>query len=133
MRIVRLFHDTQRDTSALELVDVPCDTAVTTEIAHSAQIPAVATFFREVTGAGEKGWHTAPFPQFIAVLKGGLKVEVSSGASYTFQPGEVLLVEDVSGPGHRSWTFSGRFLHIQIPFGTDVLSTTSGTSRPLEI
>lgn len=47
-------------------------------------------------------WHPAPARQFIMPLSGEMEFEVSDGEKRVFGPGDVLLVEDTSGKGHRS-------------------------------
>lgn len=60
-----------------------------------------------------EAWHNpgagrpdAPKRLLNVILEGELIVEVSSGERRTFKPGSVLLAEDATGRGHRSWTNS---------------------------
>jgi hypothetical protein len=46
------------------------------------------------------GFHNAPRRQYIFVLSGELEFEVAGGHKRTLKPGEVVLVEDVTGEGH---------------------------------
>lgn len=46
--------------------------------------------------------HTAPEKQFVVLLDGGVEIETSTGEKRIFQAGEVLLMEDTTGKGHRS-------------------------------
>jgi quercetin dioxygenase-like cupin family protein len=43
-----------------------------------------------------------PEHQFFICLKGQIEVTVSDGDKRTFGPGDTVLMEDVSGAGHRS-------------------------------
>ena len=43
-----------------------------------------------------------PKAQFLICLKGHLEVTVSNGKRRTFGPGDSVLMEDVSGKGHRT-------------------------------
>ena len=43
-----------------------------------------------------------PKPQFLICLKGHLEVTASDGHKRTFGPGDSVLMEDVSGKGHRT-------------------------------
>ena len=65
-------------------------------------------------------WHPAPAKQFMVLLMGALDVEASDGDVVRLHPGDVLLVEDTVGKGHRSRN-SGegycRFFVVQIPVG----------------
>ncbi len=47
-------------------------------------------------------WHPAPRKQFIFVLTGEYELEVSDGDVRRFGPGSVVLVEDITGKGHRT-------------------------------
>jgi hypothetical protein len=48
-------------------------------------------------------WHYAPKRFLFCVLAGEFGVEVSSGERRQFSTGELVLVEDKPGQGHRSW------------------------------
>ncbi|MBE9583864.1 hypothetical protein IM792_05345 [Mucilaginibacter sp. JRF] len=47
-------------------------------------------------------FHTAPHRQFVILLDGGVEIETSTGERRQFAAGEVLLMEDTDGKGHRS-------------------------------
>jgi hypothetical protein len=48
-------------------------------------------------------WHTEPGVSLLVVLSGGFEVEVAgAGGRLTLRPGDVCLVEDFDGQGHRS-------------------------------
>ncbi|RFZ85032.1 hypothetical protein DYU05_05355 [Mucilaginibacter terrenus] len=57
--------------------------------------------FREVP-AGYNDLHNAPAKQYVVLLDGGVEIETSLGEKRTFRPGEILLMEDTTGKGHRS-------------------------------
>jgi hypothetical protein len=46
--------------------------------------------------------HTAPEKQYVVLLDGGVEIETSGGEKRVFQSGEILLMEDTTGKGHRS-------------------------------
>jgi hypothetical protein len=48
-------------------------------------------------------WHAAPRRQLMFYLAGQAEGETSDGARRTMDPGTVVLVEDTTGKGHRSW------------------------------
>jgi hypothetical protein len=48
-------------------------------------------------------WHPAPARQFMMLMTGRVKVEVSNGEIREFGPGLLILVEDTEGCGHRTW------------------------------
>lgn len=57
--------------------------------------------FRKVP-AGYNDLHNAPQKQYVVLLDGGVEIETSTGEKRAFQPGEILLMEDTTGKGHRS-------------------------------
>jgi hypothetical protein len=48
------------------------------------------------------GMHPAPRRQLMVVLSGRDEIIASNGASHTFEPGDILLMEDTAGKGHIS-------------------------------
>jgi len=64
---------------------------------------AESVIFRENEPSYDYDWHCAPARQFIILLDGEIGLEVSDGERRTFRAGDVLLVEDTSGRGHRTW------------------------------
>lgn len=68
----------------------------------SAPVPAASVIFRENEPGYDYDWHTAPARQFIALLDGAIEIEVSDGERRVLRGGEVLLVEDTTGKGHRT-------------------------------
>jgi len=68
----------------------------------SAAIPARAVVFRKNDPGYDYDWHVAPQRQLIVLLDGTIEIEVSDGERRTFRGGEVLLMEDTAGRGHRT-------------------------------
>ncbi|MDZ4859690.1 MAG: hypothetical protein SGI88_11975 [Candidatus Hydrogenedentes bacterium] len=68
----------------------------------SKPIPATAVIFRENEPGYDYDWHVAPRRQFIVLLDGTIEIEASDGARRIFRGGEILLMEDVTGRGHRT-------------------------------
>ena len=68
----------------------------------SEPLPARSIIFREVVEDYDYEFHNAPARQFIMLLDGEIEIETSLGIKRIFYPGQVLLVEDVNGKGHRS-------------------------------
>ncbi|MCW3169922.1 hypothetical protein OMO38_15465 [Chryseobacterium sp. 09-1422] len=80
MKITRIFSD-ERGESHFEDLEIP---------------------FRKVSADYDYGFHHAPQKQYIVLLDGGVEIETSLGEIRKFQTGEILLVEDVSGKGHKT-------------------------------
>ena len=69
--------------------------------ALSDKITVKELIFRKVL-PGYNDLHNAPQKQYVVLLDGGVEIETSTGEKRAFQQGEVLLMEDTTGKGHRS-------------------------------
>lgn len=58
--------------------------------------------FREVSPSYDYDFHNAPQKQYIILLDGGVEIETSLGEKRKFATGEILLVEDTTGKGHKT-------------------------------
>ena len=76
---------------------LPSLTAWTTEL-----LPAKSFGFLRLPEGFSQGYHASPRKQFLVVMKGLFEVTVGSGEKQVFPPGSVLLVEDITGQGHRT-------------------------------
>jgi hypothetical protein len=63
---------------------------------------AKTVIFRKVIEQYDYDFHNAPARQYIALMDGEIEIETSLGEKRIFYPGDVLLVEDTTGKGHRS-------------------------------
>lgn len=52
-------------------------------------------------------WHAAPRRQLVVLLDGEIEIEVGDGEVRRFRGGEVLLLEDTTGRGHRTRSVGG--------------------------
>ncbi|MGI8412529.1 MAG: hypothetical protein ACR2QA_08545 [Solirubrobacteraceae bacterium] len=87
----------------------------------SEWIEADSVAFRENDADYDYDWHCAPARQLIVLLDGAIEIEVTSGEKRAFRGGDVLLMEDTSGRGHRTRTTDGRSRRsIFIRLGADV-------------
>lgn len=92
----------------------------------SAPHPVSSVIFRENAPDYDFDWHCAPQRQFIVLLDGAIEIEASDGEKRRFGGGDVLLVEDTTGRGHRTRTVDGRSRRsLFIPLGE-----TNPTNRP---
>ncbi|HUF07972.1 MAG TPA: hypothetical protein VMO47_01545 [Rhodothermales bacterium] len=73
----------------------------------SEPVPARHVIFRENSADYDYDWHHAPQRQYIALLDGHIEIEVSDGERRQFRGGEILLMEDTTGKGHRTRTVDG--------------------------
>lgn len=68
----------------------------------SDEEPAKGIIFREVLPSYDYDFHNAPQKQYIILLDGGVEIETSLGEKRIFNTGEILLVEDTTGKGHKT-------------------------------
>jgi quercetin dioxygenase-like cupin family protein len=67
----------------------------------SEKVKVSQLIFRKVP-PGYNDMHTAPQKQYVVLLDGAVEIETSLGQKRVFNPGDVLLMEDTRGKGHRS-------------------------------
>ncbi len=121
MIITRVYTDSAGDSRFQEL-DIPLQSAG--EIGRlSERLPAVSLIFRETGGDYDYDFHNAPQRQVIALLDGVIEIETSAGESRRFSAGDLLLVEDTRGKGHKTKSVDGnlrRSLFITLEEGYDI-------------
>lgn len=105
-QITRVFADDEGE-SHFEVVEV--ELADGGEIGFLSDVlPSNGVILRENDESYDYDWHTAPRRQYIVLLDGAIEIEVSDGEIREFRGGDVLLVEDTAGRGHRTRTIDGR-------------------------
>jgi hypothetical protein len=82
--------------------------------------PAPASDFRYlVIGSDWEGdFHPAPRRQIQTLLRGAVETETTDGSHVRFETGDVILLEDTTGRGHRSRVVSD---------GVEILAITLGS------
>ena len=109
MKITRVYADEQGE-SHFDEVEVELRDAG--PIGHlSEPIPAREVIFRCNDPSYDYDWHPAPRRQFIVLLDGAIELEVSDGERRTLRGGEILLLEDTEGRGHRTRNVEHRERH----------------------
>lgn len=68
----------------------------------SQSFPVASIIFREVEASYDYDFHNAPQRQYLILTDGGIEIETTLGEKRQFQSGEVLLLEDTDGKGHRT-------------------------------
>ena len=82
----------------------------------SQRLAATGIIFREVPPTYDLDWHNPPCRQYIINLDAGVQITASDGEMRIIAAGEVFLVEDTSGKGHRSQALDGKLRHcIYVP------------------
>lgn len=98
--ITRIYSDAAGE-SHFEDLDVPLTDKG--EIGFLSDAIEVKTIlFREVLPAYDYDFHHAPQRQYIILLNGSIEIETSLGDKRVFKGGDILLVEDITGKGHRT-------------------------------
>jgi len=99
-QVTRIYSDSNGD-SRFEDVEIPLN-----ESGNIGNLSdAVATngiIFREVEPSYDWNFHNAPQKQYIILLDGEIEIETSLREKRIFKAGEVLLVEDTTGKGHKT-------------------------------
>lgn len=63
---------------------------------------ATATRFIGAPAGWDSPAHPAPARQWVVMLRGRVEATTSDGDARVFAPGEAVLVEDLTGAGHRT-------------------------------
>jgi len=74
----------------------------------SKAFSAKSIIFRENDAHYNYSWHTAPRRQYIVMLDGKISIQVSDGEIRNFCGGDVFIVEDTKGKGHKSKSIDGK-------------------------
>jgi hypothetical protein len=98
--IVKVWSDSNGD-SHFEDVSVALKDAGEIGLLSDVQ-PVSGVIFRIVEPAYDYDFHTAPQKQYIVLLDGEIEIETSLGKRRKFKGGDVLLMEDTTGKGHRT-------------------------------
>lgn len=106
MRLLRLYADRDGQSHFEELTPrLQSDGSM-----EVAPLPGAEgnVYLRRVSTGQAPSWHNAPQRQFVVILEGEMEVEASDGTTRRFRPGDILLVEDVSGAGHITRTLGSK-------------------------
>ena len=109
MEYIRLFAD---DGGESHFEDVEIEfadreyTSSAPPLGLSSMTPATEFGFMKVRAGWESDWHPSAARNFFVVVSGEWKVTASDGETRRFGPQSVLLVEDMTGKGHKSQVVS---------------------------
>lgn len=99
-QLTRIFSDSNGDTH-FDNVEIALKDAGDVGKLSDA-VAARSVVFREVAPSYDWDFHPAPQRQYIILLDGEIEIETSLGAKRKFMGGDVLLVEDTTGKGHKT-------------------------------
>ena len=106
MKLTRIYAD---DDGVSHFESIEVELADAGDIGHLSELlPATGVIFRETAPDYDFDWHPAPRRQYIALLDGNIEITVGDGETRRFAGGDVLLVEDTTGRGHRTRTTDGK-------------------------
>lgn len=98
--LTRVYSDENGDTR-FEEISIPLNDAG--EIGKlSEALPASSVIFREVEPTYDYDFHNAPQKQYLILIDGEIEIETTLGEKRQFKAGDVLLLEDTEGKGHRT-------------------------------
>ena len=105
-------------TTRMEQVDVPMGPDRTG--LASKLLAGTGVIIRRSTAGRFAPWHPAPRRQMIVTLGGWGEIETGDGQKQRFTPGTLVVVEDVAGVGHQTWTDPEEGWHMLfLPFDDD--------------
>ncbi len=106
MKIVRIFADEAGESHYRDIEVEPVSTGPLGSVAEP--LPVTSMILRENAAGYDFDWHVAPRRQYIVMLEGFVEIQVSDGETRTFAPGDIVLVEDTEGKGHKSRSPDGK-------------------------
>jgi hypothetical protein len=98
--VTRIYADANGD-SHFEDISIPLNDGGEIGFLSEAQ-KAGNIIFRKVIEQYDYDFHNAPARQYILLMDGVIEIETSLGDKRTFSAGQVLLVEDTTGKGHKT-------------------------------
>ncbi|RYZ34892.1 MAG: hypothetical protein EOP49_34055 [Sphingobacteriales bacterium] len=98
--ITRLFSDSNGDSHFGDLTVPLHDAGMIGRLSDT--MPATGVTFREVDADYDWDFHNTPRKQYLILLDGEIEIETSLGEKRRFRPGDILLLEDTGGKGHRT-------------------------------
>ena len=93
MKVVRIYAGADNQTHFQEL---DLDTFATL----SAQVGAGPIRLNQGPARSFSDFHNAPRRQYVMMLSGQMEIEIGDGSKRVFDPGDVLVAEDLTGKGH---------------------------------
>lgn len=106
MKATRVYTDANGDSRFKEVIFDLHDQGQIGKLSDWQPVTRLA--FRETGADYDYDWHCAPRRQYIVLLDGHIEIETSLGEKREFEGGDVLLVEDTTGKGHRTRELSGK-------------------------
>ena len=104
MEITRIYTDTEGN-SHFEMWPVIMENESTFGFMSSPELNVKSFHFQNTLPHHEWNFLHSPDKMYVVLLSGALELEVSDGEKRRFTEGDVILLEDKSGSGHKLQTF----------------------------
>ena len=103
MKVIRVYsgEDGESHFEAIELPYQPISD-ILTGAESTAMRGASGIQFRLSAPGHFITWHPAPARQYVITLQGQSKITIGDGTSHTFEIGDVLFADDLTGRGHTT-------------------------------
>jgi hypothetical protein len=98
--ITRLYSDKNGDTHFEDKIIETFDSGTIGYLSDPINVNKI--IFREVVPNYDFEFHNTPQRQYLILLDGIIEIETSLGDIRRFSGGDVLLLEDIKGKGHKS-------------------------------
>ena len=99
MQVVRIY--TGDDCEAhFEEQELPYKKQTQDEVTD--MLSASGVQFRRSPPGDFADWHTAPRRQYVITLEGQAEIGIGDGTKRIFNPGDILLADDLTGRGHTT-------------------------------
>ena len=124
--VTRIYSDSKGE-SHFEDVSIPLESRGKIGFL-SENLESTSVRFRNVVPGYDYDFHNAPRRQLIFLLNGVIQIETSMGETRKFSAGDVLLVEDTSGKGHRTKNLTPekrKSAFVEIPEDVDITAFKS--------
>ena len=99
MQVVRVYAGNDGE-SHFEELDLPYEKIADAE--RTAMEGATGIQFRRTLNGNFQDFHIAPRRQYVITLEGQAEIGLGDGTKRIFNPGDVLLADDLTGRGHTT-------------------------------
>lgn len=80
----------------------------------SAALKPTSISFRKKNGRIDSDWHRVPHKQMVFLLEGWIEIEIGNGSKRRFHAGDVFLVEDTTGQGHKDSSMNRKVVSVHL-------------------
>ena len=99
-QVCRIYSDASGNTHFEDVTITLKDMGIIGSLSDPISVKSIV--FREVEPSYDWDFHPTPQRQYIVLLDGEIEIETSLHEKRIFKGGDILLVEDVSGKGHKT-------------------------------